>query len=576
MKRMIDCAMKREKSNLVIKNVTLLNLFTGEEEVGDLAVAEGKIVAFGQGYCGETEVDGSGLYALPGFLDAHVHVESSLLSPEAFATLASAHGTTGIVADPHEITNVCGIQGAEYMAEAFARLTENNGVAPIDVYLQLPSCVPATPFETSGAIIDGEETQREIARPLFHGLGEMMNFPAVIGGEEDCLKKLTATHGAGKVIDGHAPALSGEALNAYACAGIRTDHEPLNREECLEKVARGMYVQLRNGSSAQNITENCKAVNGYNYRRFLLCSDDKNVADLTRNGHMDGALRKMVACGVPAAMAVATATLNVAECYGLQGKGALAPGYDADIVLVEDLQEFTVRYVFKKGTLVAKDGVALFDGSKRYLPQTVKDTVRVKEVTEEQLKLPVNSGRARVMRMIPYSLVTEKEEVAVSCADGDVQLKGTDLCKLAVVERHFASGNIGLGLVKGYGLKGGAIGISVAHDSHNLVVLGDDNGDMVRVIELLRKSGGGMALVCGEEERVFPLDIGGLMTSLSAEEALKGTEEITERAKQMGIAEGYEPFMTLAFLSLAVIPKLKLTDRGLFDVESFSYTDVEV
>ncbi|MGN0822809.1 MAG: amidohydrolase family protein, partial [Candidatus Gallimonas sp.] len=411
MKRFIDCAMKREKSELVIRGAQVFNVFTGGTEAADLAIDGGKIVAVGHGYEGREIIEANGLFALPAFADAHIHVESSLLSPEEFAALAVAHGTTAIVADPHEITNVCGVQGAEYMAEAFLRLKTPAGRSPLDVRLQLPSCVPATPFETSGATIDGRETERELARPLFHGLGEMMNFPAVLSGEEDCLRKLEAAKRYGKIADGHAPALSEEGLNAYLCAGILTDHEALTASECAEKVARGMYCQLRNGSSARNLEENAKAVTAYNFRRFLLCSDDKNAEDLKRNGHIDDALRRAVACGIPAAQAICMATSNVAECYGWKGKGALAPGYDADIVLVEDLTSFRVRTVIKGGETVARDGRALFGNSERYLPDCVRGTVRTKEISAESFRLPLKSGRARAIRIQPYGLVTEPEIV---------------------------------------------------------------------------------------------------------------------------------------------------------------------
>lgn len=571
---MIDCAMKRTPCDLVFRGGKIFNVYTGELEEKELAVANGKIVAIGEGYEGET-VDCTGKVLLPGFIDAHLHVESTLLSPEAFSFLASAHGTTGIVADPHEITNVCGIEGAEYVAEAFSRLRYRE-VVPIDVYLQLPSCVPATPFETSGAKIDGKETAKEIAKPLFHGLGEMMNFPAVMAGEEDCLTKLIAAKEAGKTVDGHAPALSNEGLCAYLCAGIVTDHEALDAKECAEKVARGMYCQLRNGSSAKNLEENAKAMTEFNFSRFLLCSDDKNADDLYNHGHIDDALRRLVACGIPAKWAICTATRNVSECYGLRTKGALSPGFDADIAVVDDVQSFCVRAVYKNGVKVAQDGHALFESSKRYLPRSVQNTVHVKEVAEDDFRITLKGDLVRAMKVLPHSLVTESVTATVNRKDGDVRLEGTDLCKLAVVERHFASGNIGLCLVQGYGLKGGAIGITVAHDSHNLVVLGDNNADMVRVVSLLKEAGGGMALVCGEKEEVFPLDIAGLMSSASVEEVRLHTARITKEAYRMGVKDYYEPFMTLAFLALPVIPHLKLTDRGLFDVDAFAFTPLEI
>lgn len=576
MKRLIDSAMKRTKCDLLFFGAEVFNVFTGKTEKKDIAVTNGKIAAVGEGYRGEREIDCTGLIALPAFIDSHIHVESTMLCPEEFASLALSHGTTAIVADPHEITNVCGVQGAEYLKDAFSRLqVGEEGIPALDVFMQLPSCVPATPFETSGAKINGKETEKELSRPLFYGLGEMMNVPAVLSAEEDCLAKLNAAHERGKPVDGHAPALSGEGLNAYACAGILTDHECLTAEECREKVSAGLYCQLRNGSSARNLEENCRAVDSYNYRRFLLCSDDRTAADFSECGLMDDALKKAVKCGVPAEQAICMATLNTAECYRLRGKGALSAGYDADIAFVSDLQNFAVKRVYKGGVLVAENGKAVIGQENRYLPDCVKNTVHMKEVSEKDFALSVKSGKARAMRVLPNSIVTQEEIISVTCRNGDILLEGTDLLKLAVVERHFASGNIGLGLVTGYGLRGGAIGISVAHDSHNLVILGDNNRDMARVARLLQQAGGGMALVCGEREEVFPLDIAGLMSSAPAREVISRTAELAALAKKMGVKECYEPFMTLAFLALPVIPALKVTDKGLFDSNKFKFVSID-
>lgn len=575
MKQLIDCAMKREQCDLVIKGARILNVFTGDVEEAEIAVKGGAIAALGKGYEGKEVYDGSGLIVLPGLMDAHIHVESSLLSPEAFARLAVAHGTTGIVADPHELVNVCGIAGAEYVKEAFSRIRK-EGVEPLDVFLQLPSCVPATPFETSGAVLNGTETAHEIKRPLFHGLGEMMNYPGVLSADEDTLKKIEAAHEAGKVVDGHAPDVRGDALNAYLAAGIATDHECGSPEECAEKVARGMYVQLRNSSSAHNLEVNCAAVTPFNFRRFLACSDDKNAYDLANKGHMDDALRRLVARGVPAAEAVCMATLNIAECYHMQGKGAVAPSYDADLVLVDNLTEFNVRAVFKRGVLVAEHGKPLFEEGERYLPDAVKSTVRIRPVTADDFKINIPSGKALAMTILPHTLVTEGEVVSVQTKDGDAVLENTDLLKLAVVERHFATGNIGKALLKGYGFRGGALAVSMAHDSHNLVVLGDDNAAMARAVKLLEEIGGGMALVTKDGEDCFPLDIAGLMSSAPCEEVVARTGEISARAREMGVKDCYEPVMTLVFLSLLVIPKLKLSDKGLFDVEKFRFTSLEV
>ncbi len=566
--------MKRTPCDTVVRGAKIFNVFTGELLSGDLGIVDGKIVGVSPSLEGERIIDAGGLIALPGFIDAHIHVESSLLSPEAFAALAVPCGTTGIVADPHEITNVCGVQGAEYVKEAFSRLSV-DGQAPLDVYLQLPSCVPATPFETSGASLNLQATKEEIVRPLYLGLGEMMNFPAVLSGESEVIGKVQAALAEGKVVDGHAPSVEGDALNAYAGAGILTDHECESAEACRARIKSGMYAMLRNGSSAKNVMQNYAAIDAFNFRRFLLCSDDKNAYDLKNRGHIDDALKTLVSLGVPFGQAVCMATINVAECYNLKGKGALAPGYDADIVLVEDVCSFRARTVIKGGKIVAKDGMPTFEAEKRYLPDCVKNTVNIAPVKESDFALPLKGNRARAMRVLPYSLVTEEEIVTVQKTDGDIVVKGTELVKLAVVERHRASGNIGLGLLKDYGFSGGAMGVTVAHDSHNLVLLGDDNADMVRVVELLKQAGGGMALVRGGQEWVFPLDIAGLMSSDGVDGVIANTQRLSALAREMGVKDCYEPFMSMAFLSLVVIPKLKLTDRGLFDLQKFSFVEIE-
>ena len=564
--------MKREPCDLVIKNARILNVFTGETEQGEIAVRDGIIVGIGEGYSAREVYDGAGMIFLPGLIDAHIHVESTMLTPEEFARLAVPHGTSGIVADPHELVNVCGIAGAEYLMEAFARLSPS----PLDVYTQLPSCVPATPFETSGASLDAAETRLQLARDAFFGLGEMMNYVGVIAGEKEVLGKLKAAKSRSKIVDGHAPGVTGDALNAYLCGSIATDHESLSEGEIREKIARGMYVQIRCGSSANNIASAAACMTAENFPRFLVCSDDKHAHDLITEGHLDDALRRLVAAGVPPYYAVRAATRNVAECYHLQGRGAIAPGYHADLVAVEDVTSFRVQAVFKGGRLVAEHGKALFSANEAYLPDAVRGTVHVKEVTAEDFRLSFKGNRARAMRVLPHELVTEEVVVPASKSDGDIVLRGTSLGKLAVVERHFASGNIGLALVEGYGLKGGAIGISVAHDSHNLVILGDDNAAMARVVALLKEAGGGMALVDGEGEEVFPLDVAGLMSSLPADEVAARIEHISRRAYRMGVKTCYDSFMTLAFLSLPVIPHLKLTDRGLFDVDKFTFTTTEI
>ena len=567
LEKYISAAAGREKAELVLKNAAYLDVFCGVIRKGDIAVVGGKIVGIGS-YEGEKELDVSHLTVLPGYIDGHVHIESSQLSPEEFASLIVPRGTTTIIADPHEITNVCGKAGCEYIAKA----SEN---VPLDVKIQLPSCVPATPFETSGAVLNGKDTEAILKEGYIYGLGEFMNYPGVINCDADVIKKLEAAHAHGKIIDGHAPAVYGETLNAYLCGGISTDHECVYKEEIDEKISKGMYVHIRHGSSTQNLG-NAKCMTSANMRRFILCTDDRHAADLKEKGHLDDALRRLVADGVDPIAAVTCATLNCAECYGLKYKGAIAPFWAADLVVVDNLKNFNAKYVFKDGKLVAKDGKPLFDTSKRYLPENVLNTVHVKTLKPEDFTLTLKGKKAKAMTIEPGGVVTGCEIVEVQSANGDVDVKGTDILKMALVELHKMTGNIGKGLFKGYGFKGGAMGITIAHDSHNIILLGDDNAALATAANKLKEIGGGMVLVnsaTGEVDSVT-LDIGGLMSSRDAEGLQRDSKALIEKAYSMGVKRELEAFMSLAFLSLAVIPKLKLLDTGLFDVEKFSFTDI--
>jgi adenine deaminase len=555
-------------ADIVLKNATYVNVFNGKIEKGDIAIVDDRVVGIGE-YKGKEEYDVTGKVVVPGYIDAHVHIESSQLSPEEFASLIVPRGTTTIIADPHEITNVCGMAGAEYIARA----SEN---VPLDVKVQLPSCVPATPFETSGAILNGDDIKAHITDSFVYGLGEFMNFPGVVNADKDVIKKLEAAHDNNKIIDGHAPSLSGKALNAYICGGISTDHECVDIDEINEKISKGMYVHLRHGSSTRNLVSNSKAVNAANMRRFLMCTDDRHAADLKRKGHIDDALRTAVAGGLDPVWAVTIATLNSAECYSLKYRGAIAPFYFADLVVVDNLTNFNAQLVFKDGKLVAKDGKPLFDTSKRYLPQSVLNTVHINPVKADDFILTLKGKKAKVMTILPGNVVTGCEIMEIASKNGDVDIVGTDVLKLAVVERHIYTGNIGKGLIKGYGFKGGAMGITIAHDSHNIILLGDDNESMAKAANELARIGGGMVIVDKKQGKTYslPLEIGGLMSKRDAESLQKDSKELIDRAYAMGVDKNQEAFMSLAFLSLAVIPQLKLLDTGLFDVNTFSFTDI--
>ena len=561
----IAAALGQERAELVLKNGSYVNVFTGEVEKGDIAIADGKIVGIGT-YSGEKEIDIGGRIAAPGLIDAHVHIESSQLSPEEFARLILPHGTTEIIADPHEIANVCGMAGVRYIAEA-AKST------PLEVKVMLPSCVPATAFETSGAHLSAADTEKQIREPYLWGLGEFMNAPGVLGRDGEALGKIEAAHACGKIVDGHAPALTGMPLNAYIAAGIRTDHECDTPEEAAEKVAKGMYVHLREGSATRNVAAVCRAVNDKNFRRFLFCTDDRHAADL-RAGHINNALRVAVAAGLDPVRAVTIATLNAAECYRLVGKGAIAPSFDADIAVFDDLKDFRCALTLKGGRVVAEDGRALF-GGERYLPDAVKNTVHLGEISPARFVLRLKGERALAMRLTAGSVVTEKRVCRVESRGGDVALEGTDLLKLAVIERHRGTGNVGLGLLEGYGLRGGALALTIAHDSHNLIVLGDRNEDMAAAANELVRIGGGLALSQGGKVQSLPLDIAGLMSSLPAEEYIARSEKLYEQAYAMGVKRGFDAFMSLSFLALLVIPSLRLSDRGLFDVEKFALVGID-
>lgn len=566
MKRAADVAAGRIKADVVLKNVKYLDVFCAQVRTGDIAFCDGRIAGVGD-YSGEKEYDCGGKIAVPGLIDSHMHIESTQLSPEEFASLSVPRGTTVVIADPHEIVNVCGLAGADYIRRASAR-------TPLEVKLMLPSCVPATPFETSGAVLNAEDTVRALKGDKFFGLGEMMNYPAVAAGDKEVLAKLLAAKLAGKPADGHAPVMSDKELNAYVVSGARTDHECATAAEAAEKVSRGMYVLLRQGSASHDVANLAPAVNEYNFRRFALCTDDRHADGLAAEGHIDHVLRTAVKSGITGEIATIMCTLNAAECFGLKGKGAIAPGYDADIALFDDLENFNCSAVFKGGKLVAENGKPLFNG-RMALPAAVKNTVNVAPVTADSFTIKLKGTRARAIGLTAGTLVTRNVTVDVNSKDGDVVLEGTDLLRLAVVERHFASGGIGLGLVQGYGLKGGAAATTISHDSHNIIVVGDDKEAMAAAVQELKRIGGGMTLVHGGKTLSVPLDIAGLMSSAPAEKHVKLSAELYKAAYDAGVNRGIEAFMTLSFLGLAVIPELRLTDKGLFDVNAFSFTSVD-
>lgn len=570
LKRLIDTAAGRIKADVVIKNCKIVNVFSGTIMEGDIALSGDQIAGIGS-YQGETEVDAKGRYAAPGFIDSHIHIESSYVSPEEIGRLLVPHGGTTIIADPHEIVNVCGIRGLDYMMEAA------KGTL-LDVKFMLPSCVPATPVEHSGAVINAPEMAEPITREEILGLGEFMNFPGVIDAQDSVLEKLLVAKEAGKIVDGHIPGIKGKALSAYAAARILTDHECSTVEDMEERLARGMYVLMRQGSACHDLRTLLKGVTEANSRRCLLCSDDRQPKTILHEGHLDNHLRICVEEGIAPVTAIRMATLNAAECFGLQDRGAIAPGYRADIVLLDDLKDFHVNRVWIAGELAAENGTYLPE-IKRHDISSVKGSVVIKDFSAEKLKMHLKSDRVHAIEIIPGGVVTRKSIVRIRLDENGefVWNPQEDVVKVAVVERHQRTGNVACGFLKGYGLKAGAVALSVAHDSHNVIVVGVNDAEMEHAVRCLARQEGGIVLVKeGKIVESMPMPIAGLMSDQSGEWVDEKLTAIHEKAfAELGISQSVEPVMTLCFMSLAVIPELKLTDMGLFDVTSFSFIPVE-
>lgn len=567
---LIDVAAGRVPADTVIQNCRVIDVYSGEIVEGDIALCDGKIAGIGR-YEGRETVDAQGLYAAPGFIDSHIHIESSYVSPEEISRLLVPHGGTTIIADPHEIVNVCGLRGLDYMIEAA------KGTA-LDIKYMMPSCVPATPFEHSGAVIDAAAMQAPIDRAEILGLGEFMNFPGVIGADGPTLDKLVLAQRHGKLVDGHAPAVNGKDLNAYACTGILADHECATVEEMHERIRCGMYVMLREGSACHNLRTMLKGVTPGNAHRCVLCSDDRQPKTMLHEGHLDNHLRICVEEGLDPITAIQMATLNAAQCFRLYDRGAIAPGKRADIVLLEDLKDFRVRKVWTAGKLTAEDG--------RYLPEVrhtdisaVKGSVIVKDFSADKLKMHLTSGHVNVIGILPGGVVTQKQTADVQLdEEGNfVRDPAADLVKVAVVERHQSTGNVAVGFLRGYGIQSGAVALSIAHDSHNIIVVGVSDEEMAFAVEQLRTQEGGIVLVRdGKVIESMPMPIAGLMSDQSGEWVDKKLTAIHDKAyHELGVNADVEPVMTLCFMSLAVIPEVKLTDMGLFDVTKFSFIPLE-
>lgn len=553
--RIIAVAAGREKADLVLKNAKYLNVFSNEFLCGDIAVANGVIAGVGK-YDGKTEIDVSGKLVLPGFIDAHIHLESSMVTPAEFAKAVVAHGTTTVITDPHEITNVMGIDGVEYMIQASQNL-------PIDVHFMMPSCVPATEIDESGAELDCKDIDMYLDNKKVLGLAEMMNYVGVINGDKNVLSKIVTSQAHHKKIDGHAPELSGNDLNAYIAAGVYSDHECSTFENALEKLRKGQFIMIREGTAAHNLKALMPLLTQQYYSRCMFATDDKHPSDLLYGGHIDYIVKQALKNGADPIVALKTATHHAARYFLLNNKGAIASGYLADIVVVDNLEDFNVETVFKRGKLVFDGEVKDFSAPTvdEKLAEKCFDTFHLDSVTPSSFKV---DGKLGLIGLVGGELLTRNLGTADKI---DVE---NDILKIACIERHKGTNHIGVGYVKGYSLKSGAVATSVAHDSHNIITVGCNDDDIAVAVNAIKDSKGGIAVVeNGKIKALLKLPIAGLMS----DEPLTTVNEKLENAKssayELGADKSIDPFMTLSFLSLPVIPSLRITTKGVFDAENW-------
>lgn len=572
MKHYLDVCRKLQKADKVLKNARIINVFTKEIIEGDLAICDSRIIGIGT-YSGIEEIDLQGKYVVPGFIDSHLHIESSMISPCEFARTVIPFGTTTLIADPHEIANVSGLLGIEYMLKA-------SEDAPLSIYYMLPSCVPATDMESSGAILDADKIKQLMDHPRVLGLGEMMNYPGVILGDPGVLAKIEVAKG--KVVDGHAPYLKGDDLVAYAFAGIQTDHECSAMEEVLERLRLGMVVQIRKGSAANNLNDIVSELvkTHLPLDHCVFCTDDKHLEHIFEDGHINSNIRESISLGIDPIEAICMATLYPARIYNLYHKGALATGYDADLVVLNSLDQVEVDRVMVGGNWQYDSSdltpMANTSNEQRYNGNTtILNTVHCDFVSEEDLRIPLTQPKAHIIGLIDQQILTRKLIEEVPVAAGYFKANQT-YSKIAVFERHHRTGNKSVAILKNFNIKGGAIAQTIAHDSHNIVCVGDNDQDMVLAINTLIKKQGGIVLVSnGEVMDHLNLPIGGLISTLNAVQVTNKLKEMLAVAKTFEINPNIDPFLTLAFLALPVIPDIKITDRGLFDVSAFKHIPVE-
>lgn len=558
----------------LLKNGTVLNVFTDSYQKTDVLIEDDKIIGVGNYNEADADVtvDLSGKYICPGFIDGHIHIESTMLTPAELAKICLPHGTTAIVADPHEIANVCGISGIKYMLAASKNL-------PLKIYFNLPSCVPASPFDESSTTLFAKDLKPLYRDPNVLGLAEMMNFPGVIAKDEEIMQKISDAHSFNKIVDGHAPLLKGNELDSYISAGIQSDHECSQLDEAIEKLSKGQWIMIRQGTAAKNLNELLPLFSEPYSRRCLLVTDDIHPADINNNGEIDNIIRLAIKNGVSAITAIRMATIQAAQCFGLKRQGAIAPGYTADIIVLNNIENIEICDVYTNGKLAVKNGVTLPFKKPRInscLTKSVYESFHLNKISIKDFYIKPFEKPCRIIKIIPEQITTEEliEKIDWSKNNGiDIE---RDILKLAVLERHNNTGHKGVGFINGIGLKKGAIASSVSHDSHNIIVIGTNDEDMVIAANRIRENGGNVVVVDGKIIAEMPLRIAGLMSEYSSDIVVEQNASVRRAVHSLGIKEGIEPFMNMAFVSLSVIPALKMTTQGLLDVNAWKLVSLEI
>ena len=568
----IKAANKEIPCDLVVKNISVVDVFQCSSFICDVAIKNGFIVGLGD-YSGDIEIDGTGKFICPGLIDSHAHIESSMLTPNEYYKTALLHGVTSLIADPHEIANILGQAGIKFMIDSAQNI-------PFDFYFMLPSCVPSTPFENSGAVLNSSDLKDFYSNSKVLGLAEVMDYPSVSNCNNDMINKLYDAISNNSIIDGHGAGLNTHSVNVYSTANIKTDHECATYDQLLDRVRRGIYVLMREGTVAKNLNNLIKGASIFNSRRLCLCTDDKHIDDLAKTGSIDTSIKMCIRGGLAPEIAIQMATLNAAECYNLKNKGAIAPSYIADFIILDNLEEFKINSVYKNGKLVVSNNILVTDTKDSNLYPSLSNSIKLPTLTKDSLKIDVkNKSTLNVIELIPNKLESNHLKLDISklnLNDEFVSLTTNDnLLKIAVIERHKNTGNIGLGVLKGLDLKSGAIATTIAHDSHNLIVCGTTDSDMLFAIQELKNINGGIIIVKdGTVLASVSLEIGGILTARKSNDVISDLNKLHDALKIIAPDITFNPFLTLSFLSLPVIPDIKITDKGLFDVKNFNFIDV--